>query len=402
MSFELAEPRGARQPSHPAKFIQPLVFPSRTVDLAKEIDACPAGPGIYALHLAGRPVHIAWTANLPRRLHRLLVSYHNWRPDGALATLRASIERVECWPTSSRLEAWILLYSLTKQYYPVDYLKRLRLRMPWFIRLTQDAFPYLSVVNRPQGATGWIGPFPTREAAQRYENAVLALFQIRRCLEILDPRPDHPGCIYGEMNQCLRPCQCAVGVEGYANEVQRVREFLETNGRSSIAALSLARDRASEALEFEAAAQIHKRIEKMLAAAALRDNSVNEIQSMNGVALTPTRIPTQFRLWPMLEGWWQEPLSVDFSAGQAAAKSVDQQIRELLAAAVSQPSRSGDRLEHLAIFTRWYYSSWRDGKWFPFRTLADLDYRSLVREISKQSASRPETHPHAPLPAPLC
>jgi excinuclease ABC subunit C len=402
LSFELAEQRGVRQPANPAKFIQPLIFHSRTADLAKEIEACPAGPGIYALHMTGGPVHIAWTANLPRRLHRLLVSYHNWRPDSALATLRASIERVECWITSSRLEAWILLYSLTKQYYPVDYLKSLRLRMPWFIRLTQDAFPYLSVVNRLHDGTGWIGPFPTCEAAHRYENAVLALFQIRRCLEILDPHPDHPGCIYGEMNQCLRPCQCAVSVEGYSSEVQRVREFLDTNGKSSIATLSLARDRASEAMEFEVAAQIHKRIEKMLVAAALRDVAVNEIQSMNGIALTATRTHTEFRLWPMLGGWWQEPLLVDFSAERTAGRSVDQQIRELLAAVIAQPSRSGNRLEHLAIFTRWYYSSWRDGKWYPFRTLADLDYRSLVREISKRSAPRAETHAQAPLKAPLC
>ena len=32
--------------------------------------------------------------------------------------------------------------------------------------------------------------------------------------------------------------------------------------------------------------------------------------------------------------------------------------------------------------TRWYFSSWRDGDWFPFRGLEDLNYRRLVRGIS--------------------
>jgi hypothetical protein len=36
----------------------------------------------------------------------------------------------------------------------------------------------------------------------------------------------------------------------------------------------------------------------------------------------------------------------------------------------------------MAVFARWYYSSWRDGQWFPFLKLADLNYRKLVREIS--------------------
>lgn len=342
---------------------------------------------MYALRVAGKRAHVAWSANVSRRLHRLFVSYHNAR-SGALATLRASVESVECWPTGSRLETSLLLYHLTKAQHPDDYLKRLRLRMPWFLMLTRDAFPRLAVVNRiPRGSGPLMGPFLSRDSAQRYENEVLSLFQIRRCTDMLAPHPDHPGCIYGEMNQCLRPCQCAVSGEEYASEAQRTAELLESNGKAVLASLSTARDRASAAMEFEHAAQIHKRMEKIRAVAALRDDIVTDIHGFNGVALLPARDPKQFRLWPIFESQWRDSVLIDFSGEQALVKSLDQRLRELLAESLAQPFTGGNRLENLALFSRWYFSSWRDGEWFAFRSLADLDYRRLVREISKRVKS---------------
>ena len=76
------------------------------------------------------------------------------------------------------------------------------------------------------------GPFTSRAAAERFEAGLLDLFQIRRCEENLAPSPQHPGCIYGEMNRCLRPCQQAVSVAEYRGETQRVEQFLRTSGES--------------------------------------------------------------------------------------------------------------------------------------------------------------------------
>ena len=58
------------------------------------------------------------------------------------------------------------------------------------------------------------GRFEPRGAAELFENQFLDLFQIRRCQENLEPSPQHPGCIYGEMNRCLRPCQQVVSPRG--------------------------------------------------------------------------------------------------------------------------------------------------------------------------------------------
>jgi hypothetical protein len=277
------------------------------------------------------------------------------------------------------------MYQITREHFPDDYLKRLRLRLPWFLALDgYDAFPRFEIVNRParRHSTAY-GPFFSRDLAQRYEQEVLGLFQIRRCSETLSPAPDHPGCIYGEMNQCLRPCQCAVSKDEYANEVRRLDEFLATNGKITAAAMASARERASSEMDFEQAAQLHKRFEKVSAAAASRDAVIAPLDSFNGLALTRGVAEQECRLWPMLAGYWQKPVILHFSTMEPGARSLDQELRERLAAALSgEAEHSGNRVEQMAVFARWYYSSWRDGQWFSFSKLADLNYRRLVREIS--------------------
>ncbi len=283
------------------------------------------------------------------------------------------------------------MYALAKQYFPGDYVKRLRLRMPWFLGLTEaDPFPRVAIGNRILRRSGaQFGPFPSRDSAQRYEVEVAGLFQLRRCVERLAPYAEHPGCMYGEMNQCLRPCQCAVTSEEYASEVRRVADFLSTNGRSAVALLSAARERACEATDFEAAAQIHNRIERTNTAAAERDEVIRDVEQFNGIALTRGTENRQFRLWPMIQGFWQEPVTLDFGTEEAGPKSLDEELRQRVSGALEHVDTERNRIEDLAIFSRWYFSSFRDGQWFAFRSIGDLNYRRLVREISKMAKTVP-------------
>jgi hypothetical protein len=282
------------------------------------------------------------------------------------------------------------MYELARSYFPQDYLKRLRLRMPWFVRVAvRDPFPRLTLVNRLSRTGGpFFGPFLNRDVAQLFEQEVLSLFQLRRCSERLAPHPEHPGCIYGEMNQCLRPCQCAVSGEQYGSEVQRVTEFLSNNGRTIISTLSAARERACEQMNFEEAALLHRRIERVKAAARARDDVVTDVDHFNGVALTRSVQADHYQLWPMLQGLWLEPILLPFGAGEGRATSLDQELRQRLSASISPAARERKRVEDMAIFVRWYFSCSRDGQWFPFASLPDLNYRRLVHEISNLAKSQ--------------
>ena len=200
------------------------------------------------------------------------------------------------------------MYDLARRHFPKTYLDVLRLRMPPYVKLIlTNEFPRSQITthlgrsaSRILRAISHAGHPP-----RSFESQFLDLFQMRRCQEDLVPSPTHPGCIYGEMGMCLRPCQQVVSVEEYAHEVDRVVDFLRTDGRSLLDAAIAARDRLSTELDFEQAARQHKRIEKIQEVLSLRDDLARDIDRLNGIAVTASAEPQAVELWFSWNGAWQ-------------------------------------------------------------------------------------------------
>lgn len=360
---------------------EPTSVDPRSGDLDDCIAGLSPGPGVYAIRMQAAPPHLSACAYLRGRVRRLLA-------DSAVASkqrLRKQVDRIECWASSSRLETWLLLLGLAQQWFPRDYDRRLRLRRPWFVALPPDPLPRLTVLNRlPQQLDSVYGPFPARDVAAAYAEAAGGLFQIRKCADPLLPSPDHPGCIYGEMNQCLQPCKCAVSNEEYASEVMRVDEFLRTNGGATRTSLLLARERASEELDFELAAHVHKRLERLSTATALREAPAGNLRGYGGVAITRAPRIDMVRLWPMRDATWLAPLDVPLQTDSGESRSLDARIREMLNGGSDASEYEGvDRSAHLAILLRWYRSSYRDGEWVEDVPGKGISYRKVVGAISR-------------------
>jgi excinuclease UvrABC nuclease subunit len=212
---------------------------------------------------------------------------------------------------------------------------------------------------------------------------------MRRCQEDLVPSPSHPGCIYGEMGMCLRPCQQVVGPAEYGNEVERAAEFLRSDGRSMLDAIERSRDRLSEQMQFEEAARQHKRFEKVQDVLKLRDELARDVDRLNGVALTRSVAAEAVELWPVREGNWLGAQRLSFEVHEGKPAPLDGALREIFTAA-EPPRRSvRERQEYLALLSRWYYSSWRDGEWLAFESYPDIPYRKLVNAVSRV-ARRPD------------
>jgi excinuclease ABC subunit C len=329
----------------------------------------------------GRP-YLGHTRQFRRRLKRLLGQR---AAPSRMLNLRELATRVEFWPVGSNLEASLQLYTLAVRHFPESYPLMLKLRMPHFVKVVlSNAFPRLQVTARLGGGRSlYYGPFRSRASAEAFESQVLDLFQVRRCLENLAPSPAHPGCIYGEMNLCLRPCQQAVSPEEYATEVQRLVHFLDSGGRSVTEPLEASRDRLSQAMDFEAAARLHKQLEKIQQVLRLRDDLVCEAGRLGGVAVTPSAAAGACELWFLVAGGWQPPVHFGFEISQGKAVSLDQRLREVVAGLAPRTPSIHERQEHLALLARWYYSSWRDGEWLAFESLEQAPYRRLVRAISR-------------------
>ncbi len=282
----------------PFTFAHHLDFhPAEADTLLRQV---PAAPGVLSLRgedPTAQP-YLTRTADLRRRLRRLLAPPEQLDDNGnpilsKRLNLRDRVRSIDYTPTGSDFESTLVLYHASHAAFGAEEARRrLRLHPPFFLRITlSQPHPRVYSTNRlsQKSLPETFGPFPSRSAADRYGEAVLDLFQLRRCYEDLQPYPEHPGCVYGEMNKCLRPCQQgapqACTPDQYAAEAHRVDAFFRTRGQSLLDEVAAQRDAASAALDFEAAATLHTRWEKVRAASLLADELVRPVADLRAVIL---------------------------------------------------------------------------------------------------------------------
>ena len=354
--------------------------------LPAELDQVPDRPAVFLLWAAEGAPYLARTSMLRRRLRRLLASRERV---SRVLNLSGVVQRIEYWLTGSQLESTLIHLELAKAHFPKDWPRVTRLRPPAFVRLSLDnPFPRTMVTSR-LGRGLFFGPFASRAAAERYQNDVLDLFQLRRCEENLNPSPDHPGCIYGEMNKCLRPCQQAVSMDEYRGEAARVEQFLLTHGVSLKEPAEAARDRASAEMQFEEAERMHQRVVRIGEVQASAGELPRAIDRLLGIAVTPSAESDCVELLMFARGRWQEPLCVSLPDTAGAGQSLDHRLRDLLSA---MTPAGEPNLEHVSILLRWQGSSWRDGEWIGFESMQKVPYRKLVNAIGRVAGSARAVH----------
>jgi excinuclease ABC subunit C len=248
--------------------------------------AVPAQPGVFALCGARKEdaPYLTQTTDLRRRMRRLLDPPES---QSKRLNLREKVARIEYCVTGSAFESSLVLYDAAAALFGYDEARRrLKLHTPYFLRMTvENAFPRVYATNKlsKRGLEQMYGPFPSRLAAERYCDAVLDLFKLRRCYEDLQPYPEHPGCVYGEMKKCIEPCKQACTPEEYAAETAAVKKFFDTRGESMIIDIGLEREVASSAMQFEKAAALHAQWQKVKAAQALADWLIRPIPKLRAV-----------------------------------------------------------------------------------------------------------------------
>ncbi len=265
-------------------FAQTIAFSPENAD--EILRSIPTLPGVFALYgeQANSEPYLTRAADLRRRMKRLLAPPES---QSKRLNLRDRVARIEYTVTGSEFESTLTLYHATASIFGyAEARRRLRLHTPTVLRFTaENEFPRVYATNRlsKRGLAQMYGPFPSRAAAERYCDAVLDLFKLRRCHEDLHPYPEHPGCVYGEMHKCIEPCKQACSPEQYAAEAAAVKAFFDSRGESMLAAIATERDRASEEMEFERAAQLHEQYQKVKSAAQLADELVRPIPQLRAV-----------------------------------------------------------------------------------------------------------------------
>lgn len=268
--------------------------PEAAADTLRQV---PTLPGVFALYgdAANAEPYLTRAADLRRRLTRLLAP-PELTADGAPVqskrlNLRDRVRSIHYTVTGSEFASLLILYNATRSIFGAEQArKRLRLHPPYFLRLTiEHQHPRVYSTNRlsKRGLDQTYGPFPSRAAAERYCDAVLDLFKLRRCYEDLEVSPTHPGCAYGEMKKCMAPCNQTCTADAYAEEARAVEQFFATHGQSMLTQVAAQRDDASAAMEFEQAAALHQQHEKVKAVAALAAELIRPVPQLRAVIVQP-------------------------------------------------------------------------------------------------------------------
>jgi len=182
---------------------------------------------------------------------------------------------------------------------------------------------------------------------------------------------------------CLAPCFAGCTEEQYRDEVGRVRAFLDSGGQSLVRELSEQREQASAGLEFEQAAALHARVEKITAGARLPE-IVHRLDLLAGVLVQPAAEAGSVALFRFQRGVLAEPVLFPVQQGEGKPQSMESRIQETLPA-VEPPARTSaiEIMENLAILKRWFYRSVKVGEIFFADERGELPLRRLVRGISR-------------------
>jgi hypothetical protein len=189
--------------------------------------------------------------------------------------------------------------------------------------------------------------------------------------------------MYGEMGRCLRPCQQAVGPEEYRGEAERVANFLRTCGHSLLDPAIAARERLSAEMDFEGAAMMHQRLKRIEEVMGLADEMARDVSRLNAITITPSALPDAIEIGWLRGGVWQGFERLEFGLAQGQAVSLDARLREMASGVAAATVTPVERMEHLAILSRWFYSSWRDGEMLLADDWEKLPWRKLVNAVSR-------------------
>jgi excinuclease ABC subunit C len=359
--------------------------PERDTEIFSAIAAAPA---VFLLRGedANSEPYVSKTANLRRRLQRLLSL-----PEARTRrlNLRDRVRSIEYTLTGSDFESGFVLYQVLRAAFPKTYANRLRLRFAPLVKLhLENEFPRASITTRLGRLSAkniYYGPFASRVAAEKFMNDALDFFKMRRCVEDLHPDPKFPGCVYSEMKMCLAPCFRGCTDDEYRAEVVRVEDFLDSRGESLKRQMAEERDSASAKMEFEAAASIHARLDKLAPVLQQLPEFVHRIDQGHAIIVQKSSKPESVALFRVDGGALAGPLDFPISVGEhTKSQSMEARIQAALAEfPASQPAGAIERMEHLAILKRWCYRGTRAGEIFFADAKGELPMRRLVRGIGR-------------------
>lgn len=226
-------------------------------DIEEELKKLPAKPGVYIMRDAkDQIIYVGKAIVLKNRVRQYFQNSRNHTEK-----IRQMVERIDHFEyiiTDSELEALVLECNLIKEHMP-KYNTMLKdgKTYPYIRVTTNEVYPKVSIVRElRKDKARYFGPYTSVNAVRDTLALLRRIYKIRTCNRKLpkDIGKERP-CLYYHMGQCDAPCQGYITEEEYKGNIDEVIEFLNGNYARVAKLLEKKMSDASEALEFEKAAE---------------------------------------------------------------------------------------------------------------------------------------------------
>ncbi|WAL67275.1 DEDD exonuclease domain-containing protein [Amycolatopsis cynarae] len=183
----------------------------------------PERPGVYLFRGPGDEVlYVGTASNLRRRVRQYFTGSESRGRIREMVALAQRVDGIEC---SHALEAQVRELRLLAAHKPAYNRRSKNPRKSWWVALTEEAFPRLSVVRLPKD--GALGPFGSQAMARLAADTLAGAAGLRTCtLRISAKAPSAKPCALAELGRCAAPCAGHQSVAAYAPSVHAVTELI--------------------------------------------------------------------------------------------------------------------------------------------------------------------------------
>lgn len=234
------------------------------MDVREQIERFPRTPGVYLMKEAGgRIVYVGKAKNLRTRVRQYYSQTGDPRYHIRLGL--PSVVDIDFLATDTEKDALILENTLIKKHKPRFNINLRDDKTHVHLRLDpREAYPRLTIVRRPGKDNAlYFGPYTSSHAVRETLRILYRAFPMRSCTDAVFNSRTRP-CLYHEIGQCPAPCVPGyITPDGYQALVRQVVLHLQGRSDELVKTLKTEIATASEALHFEEAGRLYKRLQAL-------------------------------------------------------------------------------------------------------------------------------------------
>ncbi len=221
----------------------------------------PNTPGVYKFFNRKEIIYIGKAKDLRKRVSSYFGKSFK---DRKTSQIKFLTDKIETFSTKNEVEALLLEQTLIKENKPkFNILLRDDKTYPYIYFSLDHEFPGIYSKRTKKGVDRkFFGPFVSSEAVKKSIKEIQKIFKLRNCSDNTFANRTRP-CIEFQMKRCSAPCVQKINKVDYFEDITSAKSFLSSSDTKTIEKLTKDIEKAALKLEFEKAAELRDRLERI-------------------------------------------------------------------------------------------------------------------------------------------